>query len=117
MCRHVVNMCIEGTCIPALFNNLNMIIDVFLQYYFIQTTVPRTTPVVTTVIPDITTVLTKPKATPDPSVVDEGKKGSHDVGKNTKLPIWLIAVVAGGAVIATLGVTIIIWLCWRMKRR
>lgn len=83
----------------------------------LMTTVPRTTQVVTAGRPDVTTVLTKPKTTPDPSVVDKGKKKSHDVGKNTKLPIWLIAVVAGGAVIATLCVTIIIWLCWIMKRR
>lgn len=82
-----------------------------------MTTVPRTTQVATAVIPDVVTVPTKPKTTPDPSVVDNGKKEAHDVGKNTKLPIWLIAVVAGGAVIATLCVTIIIWLCWRMKRR
>lgn len=67
--------------------------------------------------PDVITVPTEPNTTPDPSVIDKGKKESHDVSKNAKLPIWLIAVVAGGAVIATLCVTIIIWLCWKMKRR
>jgi len=71
------------------------------------------------ITPGVDTVATdqEPNTTPDPSVIDKGKKESHDVGKNTALPIWLIAVVAGGAVIATLCVTIIIWLCWRMKRR
>ncbi|KAL9959606.1 hypothetical protein ACROYT_G032941 [Oculina patagonica] len=66
---------------------------------------------------DIVIIPIEPNTTTDPSLIDNGKKESHNVGKNAALPIWLIAVVAGGAVIATLFITAIIWLCWKMRKR
>ena len=65
---------------------------------------------------DIVIAPLEPNATTDPSIIHNGEKELQDVDKNA-LPIWLIAVVAGGAVIATLCITAIIWICCRMKRR
>ena len=39
------------------------------------------------------------------------------VGKKVAIPIWLIGVIAGGAVIGTLAISAIIWMCYRMKQR
>ncbi|XP_015762330.1 PREDICTED: uncharacterized protein LOC107341430 isoform X2 [Acropora digitifera] len=39
------------------------------------------------------------------------------VGKKVAIPIWLIGVIAGGAVIGTLAISAIIWMCCRMKQR
>lgn len=65
-------------------------------------------------------VSTPNKGTPSPtteqSVFTKGDKEFHD-GGHSGLPIWLIAVIAGGAVIATLSITATLWICWKMKRR
>jgi len=39
------------------------------------------------------------------------------VGKKVTIPIWLIGVIVGGAVIGTLAISAIIWMCYRMKQR
>lgn len=54
--------------------------------------------------------------TEQPSFLNEGEKEFHDVG-SSGLPVWLIAVVAGGAVIVTLSITATLWICWKMKQR
>ena len=103
-----------------------IIVTVFFITFTQTTTVLKTTqlPAVSNqttrepvTLTDIAIVTIEPNTTSDPSVIDDGKKESHDVGKSTSLPIWLIAVVAGGAVIATLFITAIIWLCWKMRKR
>ncbi|XP_068758903.1 uncharacterized protein [Montipora capricornis] len=56
---------------------------------------------------------------------DDGTFGSDDdnsdsglsVGKRVSLPVWLIGVITGGAVIATLALTAIVWMCCKMNRR
>ena len=57
-----------------------------------------------------------PSPTTEQSVFTKGDKEFHD-GGHSGLPIWLIAVIAGGAVIATLSITASLWICWKMKRR
>ena len=56
----------------------------------------------------------------DRSLIEDTENDSNtglSVGKKVAIPIWLIGVIAGGAVIATLALSAIIWMCCRMKQR
>lgn len=69
-------------------------------------------------INEVTTVTVEPNRTPTkPSIINKGDKKSLDTGQKIALPIWLIAVIAVGAVIATLAITASIWICCKMKQR
>ena len=63
-------------------------------------------------ITDVVTVATEPATT---SSLNENKK--LYISKTVALPVWLIAVIAGGAVITTLAVTAIIWILVKMRQR
>lgn len=67
----------------------------------------------------VITVTLEPNTTPSPSQQSNTDKGDSKsyIGEKVALPIWLIAVIAGGAVIATLAITAIIWICFKMKQR
>lgn len=56
----------------------------------------------------------------DRSLIEDIENDSNtglSVGKKVVIPIWLIGVIAGGAVIGTLAISAIIWMCYRMKQR
>ena len=48
---------------------------------------------------------------------DDNSDSGLSVGKRVSLPVWLIGVITGGAVIATLALTAIVWMCCKMNRR
>ena len=45
------------------------------------------------------------------------ENNNFSISKTVALPVWLIAVIAGGAVITTLAVTAIIWILCKMRQR
>ena len=61
---------------------------------------------------DVVTVATEPAPTSSLN-----KNENLYISKTVALPIWLIAVIAGGAVITTLAVTAIIWIYCKMRQR
>ena len=63
-------------------------------------------------ITDVVAVVTEPATT---SSLNENT--NFYISKTVALPIWLIAVIAGGAVITTLAVTAIIWILCKMRQR
>ena len=93
-----------------------ILLKLFIFFYKIQI-IRNNTETTQKPFTDVFTV-TKPNKTPvNPSIVDKGGRETHNVDKKVALPIWLIGVIAGGAVIATLAVTAIIWLCCKMKHK
>lgn len=48
---------------------------------------------------------------------DDNSDSGLSVSKRVSLPVWLIGVITGGAVIATLALTAIVWMCCKMNRR
>ena len=63
-------------------------------------------------ITDVVAVAMEPATT---SSLNENTNFS--ISKTVALPVWLIAVIAGGAVITTLAVTAIIWILCKMRQR
>ena len=63
-------------------------------------------------VTDVVTMATEPATTPS---LD--KDANLYISKTVALPIWLIAVIAGGAVITTLTITAIIWIYCKMRQR
>ena len=63
-------------------------------------------------VTDVVTVATEPATTSSLN-----KNANLYISKTVALPIWLIAVIAGGAVITTLAVTAIIWIYCKMRQR
>ena len=64
-------------------------------------------------VTDVVTVATEPATT---SSLNKNEN-LYIISKTVALPIWLIAVIAGGAVITTLAVTAIIWIYCKMRQR
>ena len=63
-------------------------------------------------ITDVVAVAIEPTTT---SSLNENTNFS--ISKTVALPVWLIAVIAAGAVITTLAVTAIIWILCKMRQR
>lgn len=63
-------------------------------------------------VTNVVTVATEPATTSSLN-----KNENLYISKTVALPIWLIAVIAGGAVITTLAVTAIIWIYCKMRQR
>ena len=63
-------------------------------------------------VTDVVTVATEPATTSSLN-----KNANLYISKTVALPVWLIAVIAGGAVITTLTVTAIIWILCKMRQR
>ena len=63
-------------------------------------------------VTDVVTMATEPATTSSLN-----KNANLYISKTVALPIWLIAVIAGGAVITTLAVTAIIWIYCKMRQR